>query len=70
MGGQSRTIQERLTTDSVWTFEDLNSLIADARAYLPGTKMDGVSGISGDGRRAALLRYLRDLADKPVALPK
>lgn len=54
----------------VWSFADLNSLIADARAYLPGTKMDGVAGISGDERRAALLRYLRDLADDPVALPE
>lgn len=55
--------------DGVWSFEDLNSLLIDAGAYVPGTKMDGVSGISGDKRRAALLRYLRDLADAPVALP-
>lgn len=52
-----------------WSFEDLNSLIADARAYVPGTRMDGAAGISGDERRAALLRYLRDLADDPVPLP-
>ena len=55
--------------DGTWSFEDLNSLIADARAYIPGTKMDGVAGIRGDDRRAALLRYLRDLADTPIALP-
>ena len=56
--------------EGVWSFADLNSLIADARAYVPGTKMDGVAGISGDERRAALLRYLRDLADTPVAVPE
>ncbi len=57
------------TLGGVWSFADLNSLIADARAYVPDTKMDGAAGIAGDERRAALLRYLRDLADSPVALP-
>jgi cytochrome c len=56
--------------DGVWSFADLNSLIVDARLFVPGTKMDGVAGIATAERRAALLRYLRDLADDPVPLPE
>ena len=53
-----------------WTFEDLNSLVADVPAYVPGTKMSDVAGIQGESPREALLRYLRDLADDPVPLPE
>lgn len=52
-----------------WTFADLNSLLADAMAFVPGTKMYGVAPIEAPDRRAALLLYLRGLSDKPVALP-
>ncbi|MEM7070122.1 MAG: ankyrin repeat domain-containing protein, partial [Pseudomonadota bacterium] len=62
--------QAMASLDGTWSFADLNSLIFDARAYVPGTKMDGVAGISGEKRRAALLRYLRDLSDNPVELPE
>lgn len=52
-----------------WTFADLNSLLADAMAFVPGTKMYGVAPIEAPERRAALLLYLHGLSDKPVALP-
>ena len=58
-----------LEMPGTWTFADLNSLVADAMAYAPGTKMYGVAPIATDERRAALLLYLRGLADDPVPLP-
>ena len=52
-----------------WTYADLNSFVANPRAFMPGTKMVGLDSIAEPARRAALLAYLRTLADEPYPLP-
>lgn len=52
-----------------WTYDDLNSLVADAMAYVPGTKMYGVAPVTTRERRAALLLFLRSLSAEPAPLP-
>lgn len=52
-----------------WDYSQLNSFVANPRAFLPGTKMSALSGIASQGRRAALILYLRSLADSPKPLP-
>ncbi|MDH4323027.1 MAG: ankyrin repeat domain-containing protein [Betaproteobacteria bacterium] len=47
-----------------WTYEDLNSYLAEPRAFVPGTKME-FGGIAEPQRRAALIAYLRSLSDTP-----
>jgi cytochrome c len=51
-----------------WTYEDLNSYIANPRSFIPGTKME-FRGIAEPRRRAALIAYLRSLSDEPKPLP-
>lgn len=53
----------------VWSYSDLNSFVANPRAFVPGTKMSSLSGIKTPERRASLLLYLRSLSDNPYALP-
>ena len=54
----------------IWSYNDLNSFIADPRGYVPGTKMSSLDGIKAPERRAALIRYLRRLSDMPAPLPE
>ena len=56
-------------TGGSWTYADLNSLVADAMAFVPGTKMYGVAPVETPERRAALLLYLRSLSEEPAPLP-
>ncbi len=51
-----------------WTYSDLNSLIANPTAYVPGTKMI-LKGLEKPDKRAALIAYLRTLSENPVPLP-
>ncbi|MGH8706844.1 MAG: ankyrin repeat domain-containing protein [Burkholderiales bacterium] len=50
-----------------WSYDDLNSYIADPRSFVPGTKME-FRGIPEPKRRAALIAYLRSLSDAPKPL--
>jgi len=50
-----------------WTYEHLSSYVANPRGFVPGTKME-FRGIAQPGSRAALIAYLRSLADKPKPL--
>jgi cytochrome c len=59
-----------LAAGGSWTYDDLNSYAANPKGFIPGLKMDTVHGISPPSRRAALIRYLRDLSDAPLALPE
>lgn len=52
-----------------WTFEDLDSFLTSPKDYAPGTKMS-FPGLKKPEERAALLRWLRDQSDSPVALPQ
>jgi len=52
-----------------WTYDDLNSFLSNPRAFIPGTKMDSLSGIEGEVRRAAIIAFLRTISDNPYPLP-
>lgn len=51
-----------------WTYADLNHFIWKPQASVPGTKMNYL-GLKKAEDRAALIAYLRTLADSPAALP-
>ncbi len=51
-----------------WTYADLNSLIANPTAFVPGTTML-LAGLGKPEKRAALMAYLRTLSENPVPLP-
>jgi cytochrome c len=51
-----------------WDYESLNAFLANPKAYAPGTIM-GFAGIPKASDRAALIAYMRSLADSPVPLP-
>jgi cytochrome c len=52
-----------------WNFEELDKFLTNPKAYAPGTKM-AFPGIKKPEERAALMRWLRDQSDSPVALPQ
>jgi cytochrome c len=52
----------------VWDYENLNKFLAGPKAYAPGTKMN-FAGLKKVEERAALIAYLRTLADSPAPLP-
>jgi len=51
-----------------WDYAALNAFLAKPKAYMPGTKMS-FAGLKKVGDRAAVIAYLRSLADAPAALP-
>lgn len=51
-----------------WGFEELNAFIENPRAFQPGTKM-AFAGVRKAEDRAAIIAYLRTLADNPIPLP-
>ena len=57
-----------LNDEGAWSYEALNSFLAEPYQYLPGTMMN-FCGIEDDGRRAALIAYLRTLSGAPRPLP-
>ncbi len=52
----------------VWTYTELGHFTYKPKDYAPGTKMT-YAGLKKDEDRAAILAYLRTLADTPAALP-
>jgi cytochrome c len=52
-----------------WDYDHLNQFLTNPKGYAPGTKMT-FAGIKKPEERAALIRWLRDQADAPVALPQ
>ena len=52
-----------------WDYDHLNQFLTNPKAYAPGTKMT-FAGIKKPEERAALIRWLRDQADAPIALPQ
>lgn len=52
-----------------WDYDHLNQFLTNPKAYAPGTKMT-FAGIKKPEERAALIRWLRDQADSPIALPQ
>lgn len=51
-----------------WTYIDLNKFLWKPKDYAPGTKMSFM-GVKKPEDRAAVIAYLRTLADAPVPLP-
>lgn len=51
----------------VWTYDDLNSFIANPTAYVPGTTT--WYNIKKQKSRVAIIAYLRTLSDRPAPLP-
>lgn len=51
-----------------WTYDALNKWLTNPAADVPGTKM-GYPGEANEKKRAAIVAYLRTLADKPAPLP-
>ena len=51
-----------------WDYVSLNGFLAKPKAFMPGTKMS-FAGIKKVGDRAAVIAYLRSLADAPASLP-
>jgi cytochrome c len=54
--------------DKAWDYKELNGFLWNPKKHLPGTKM-GFAGIKKPEDRAAVIAYLRTLADSPAALP-
>ena len=52
-----------------WDWEGMNKWLANPKKYAPGTKMS-FAGLKKPEERAALIRWLRDQADAPIALPQ
>jgi cytochrome c len=52
-----------------WDYDHLDKFLTSPKAYAPGTKMT-FAGIKKPEERAALIRWLRDQADSPIALPQ
>lgn len=55
--------------DKKWTYEELNQFLFNPKAHVPGTKM-AFAGVKKTDERAALIAWLRTLADTPEELPK
>src|SRR3981189_1273607 len=51
-----------------WTYDTLNTFIANPKGFVPGTAM-GFAGITKDSERADVIAYLRTLSDNPAPLP-
>jgi cytochrome c len=51
-----------------WTYDELNAWLTKPMAYAPGTKMAFV-GVPKESERAAIIAYLRTLAEHPEPLP-
>ncbi len=52
----------------VWTYEDIDHMIAGPSKFLKGTKM-AFAGVKSAKDRANIIAYLRTLADTPAPLP-
>lgn len=51
-----------------WAYLELNQFLWKPKKYVPGTKMNYI-GIKKPADRAALIAWMRTLADSPAALP-
>jgi len=55
--------------DGTWSFDKLNTWLANPRADVPGTLMT-FAGIESEKQRANVIAYLNSNSDKPLPLPK
>lgn len=52
----------------VWSYENLDKMLTDPKAYIPGTKMS-FAGLKKAEDRAAMIAYLRSMSNDPAPLP-
>jgi cytochrome c len=57
-----------LATGGKWNYQSLNKFLWSPKKYAPGTKMS-YAGMKKPEDRAAMIAWLRTLADSPAALP-
>lgn len=53
---------------NTWTYAELNKFLWKPKAYAKGTKMNYI-GLKKAEDRAAMIAWMRTLADKPIPLP-
>ena len=71
-GGYSYSAGMKAFSDGgkkVWDYDHLNGFLTAPKAYVKGTAM-GYAGVKKIEERAALMAYLRTLADTPAPLPQ
>ncbi len=56
------------STGRSWDYQSLNKLLWKPKKYIPGTKMN-YAGMRKPEDRAAIIAWMRTLADAPAALP-
>jgi cytochrome c len=54
--------------EKTWDYEELNAFLASPKTHIPGTKMT-FPGLKKVEDRAAVIAYLRTMADSPAPLP-
>jgi cytochrome c len=52
-----------------WTVEDLNTVLTNPKAFVPGTKMS-FAGLPRGSERADVIAFLNSKSDSPAPLPK
>ena len=57
-----------LSKGGTWSYESLNQFLYKPKKYISGTKMS-YAGLKKPTDRAAMIAWLRTLADSPAALP-
>lgn len=55
--------------NATWDFANLDKYLTSPKTFVPGNKMT-FAGLTKAEDRAALLRWLRDQSDAPIALPQ
>jgi cytochrome c len=75
VGGKNAHMEGFAYSDAIknlnitWDYSHLDQFLANPKGYAPGTKMT-FAGVKKPEERAALIRWLRDQADAPIALPQ
>lgn len=59
---------KEFAADKKWTYDELNNFLTKPKAYIKKTSM-GFAGLKKIEQRAAMIGYLRSLADEPAPLP-
>ena len=55
--------------DKVWGYAEMDAWLANPKGYVPGTSM-AYAGMRKPEDRAAMIAYLRSLAEEPIDLPE
>jgi cytochrome c len=64
----SQAFEDKGKEGFTWTFENLDTFLANPRGDIPGTAMS-FAGLKKPDERANVIAYLRTMADTPIPLP-